>query len=164
MSVLQRYILKFNPCCLSSLLRNRSLSRGSQVKIVLHVIFLIPNLTKISFFIGREERKQGQGLTEKRRHKLLEDGIGSWRLRLESCLQWECMSVDKQKLLELKGLSHRFRREFGSPHHSRRSPPHFFCFEPSVYIICTCYSRKRMQKHKQSVFCIWPLKSREAEL
>lgn len=41
---------------------------------------------------------------------------------MESCLQWESMTVDKLKLLEVKGLSHRFRGEFGSlPSFSKKS-------------------------------------------
>lgn len=37
-------------------MRNKPLSKGSQVKIVLQVIFLTPNITKTGFFVRREER------------------------------------------------------------------------------------------------------------
>lgn len=56
------------------------MSKGSQVKIVLHVIFLTPNITKTDFFVRREVRSRA-GPKEKQRHKLVEDGIGPWRPR-----------------------------------------------------------------------------------
>lgn len=56
------------------------MSKGSQVKIVLHVIFLTPNITKTGFFVRRELRSR-TGPKEKQRHKLVEDGIGPWRPR-----------------------------------------------------------------------------------